>query len=42
MTRIGWTCRACGIAGWDGPGLPAFYAHWRAWHAPRSIWTGVR
>jgi hypothetical protein len=40
--KIGWRCRACTAAGFDGPGLASFYAHWWAFHAPRSIWSGVR
>lgn len=30
--RIGWTCKACGMRGSDGPGLASFWAHHDAWH----------
>ena len=38
--RLGWRCRICDAEGYDGPGLPTFWAHYRAFHL--SIWRGAR
>jgi hypothetical protein len=40
--KIRWSCRLCPAQGFDAPGLVSFWAHWQAFHTPKSIWAGVR